>query len=149
MHSNWKAPATPPPIYRADNSRDLEEVDKLHRAAIARKSYADAIRRDDDFHRAICEISNMPLLWRAIDISKAQLDRCRHMAIPHAGAAEATLKQHRAIIDALAAGNPKTSREAMGRHLDLAYRNIVEFLDRQDGKKAVLRRAPPRSDPRV
>ena len=33
----------------------------------------------------------LPRLWSTIEISKAQLDRCRHLMLPRAGEAEATL----------------------------------------------------------
>ena len=35
---------------------------------------------DDAFHRYISEISGLPRLWKAIEISKAQLDRCRYLS---------------------------------------------------------------------
>ena len=87
------------------------------------------IERDDDFHRYITDISNLPRLWRAIEISKAQLDRCRHMMLPREGEAETTLKMHRLIIKALKSGDPEKAAKAMRDHLETAYRSTVEVLD--------------------
>ena len=74
-------------------------------------------------------ISNLPRLWKTIEISKAQIDRCRHMMLPRAGQAEATLEQHREIIRALNSGDPEQAAAAMRAHLDSAYRSTVAVLD--------------------
>jgi DNA-binding GntR family transcriptional regulator len=107
----------------------LEDILMLHGRALARKSYVEAIERDDDFHRAITEISDLPRLWRTIEISKAQLDRCRHLMVPRAGEAETTLDHHRAIIEALASGNPARAAQAMRDHLEVAYRSTIAVLE--------------------
>lgn len=111
------------------HSNRLEDIHLLHALAIERRRYAEAIGFDDDFHRTIAEISDLPGLWRVVDISKAQLDRCRHLTIPKPGHAEATLAQHRAIIAALVTRDVARSRQMMSEHLESAYRGIVAFLD--------------------
>jgi DNA-binding GntR family transcriptional regulator len=107
----------------------LDDILMLHARALERKKYVEAIERDDDFHRYIAEISNLPRLWRAIEISKAQLDRCRHLMLPREGEAEATLKHHRAIINALKSGDSRAAADAMRDHLETAYRSTTEVLD--------------------
>ncbi len=107
----------------------LEDILMLHSRALERKKYVESIERDDDFHRYIAEISDLPRLWRAIEISKAQLDRCRHMMVPRAGQAEITLEKHRLIITALKSGNPEIAALAMRDHLETAYRSTVAVLD--------------------
>jgi DNA-binding GntR family transcriptional regulator len=111
----------------------LSDLLLVHARAIEAKDYVRAISTDDNFHRYIAEISNLPRLWQAIEISKAHLDRCRHMALPHAGEAEATLEQHRAIIRALNSSDPEGARQAMATHLDRAYQNALKILDTEDG----------------
>ncbi len=81
--------------------------------------------------RYIAMISNLPRLWKTIEISKAQIDRCRHMTLPRAGQGEATLDQHREIVRALNSGDPKRAGDAMRAHLDTAYRSAVAVLDAQ------------------
>ena len=107
----------------------LDDILMLHARALERKKYVEAIERDDDFHRYIAEISNLPRLWRAIEISKAQLDRCRHMMLPREGEAETTLKMHSLIIKALKSGDPEKAAKAMRDHLETAYRSTVAVLD--------------------
>jgi DNA-binding GntR family transcriptional regulator len=107
----------------------LEDIHLLHAAAIERRAYADAIMQDDAFHQTIAEISGFPMLWRAIEISKAQLDRCRHAMIPRAGEGEATLVEHRAILEALRRRDPEASRQAIRDHLDAALGKTLQYLD--------------------
>ena len=107
----------------------LADILMAHARAIERKDYVLAIATDDRFHRMISEISNLPRLWRAVEISKAQLDRCRYMILPRAGEGEATLEQHREIIRALNSGDPEKARAAMAHHLEHAYGSAAKVLD--------------------
>jgi DNA-binding GntR family transcriptional regulator len=107
----------------------LHDILALHERAVEKRHFVEAIARDDAFHRAITEISDLPRLWSTIEISKAQLDRCRHMMLPRAGQAEATLEQHREIIRGLNSRDPAKAAAAMKAHLDAAYRSTVAVLD--------------------
>ena len=110
----------------------LESNFLQHRLAIEHEQFVDAISLDDDFHRTIAEIAKLPLLWRAVTIFKAQLDRCRYQTVPKKGAGQATLQQHRDIIDALKNGDTRTAKSMMRTHLDMTYSGITEFLDHID-----------------
>ena len=118
-------------------ARNISQVDvdvlrtilATHGRAIRRKNYADAIGTDDEFHARIAEISKMPRVWCAIEISKAHLDRCRHMMLPRPGEAAATLEQHEAIIQALSSKDPNKARAAMAQHLEKAYANTRQVLE--------------------
>lgn len=107
----------------------LSEILALHARAMERKKFSDAIGFDDRFHRYITEISDLPLLWHSIEISKAQLDRCRHMMIPRPGEADTTLEHHRKIIRALNSKDPENARKAMSNHLEVAYQNTIAVLE--------------------
>ncbi len=107
----------------------LSDILHNHARAIKRRQFVEAIKADDEFHSTIAMISNLPRLWKTIEISKAQIDRCRHMMLPRAGQAEATLDQHREIIRALNSGDSDRAGIAMRTHLDSAYRSAVAVLD--------------------
>ena len=107
----------------------LEELHLLHRHAVSRKRFIDAIARDDAFHSYISEISDLPRLWRAIEISKAQLDRCRYLTVPRPGLAEATIEEHRRIIIALSQRDELLSRTMMAEHLDRSFQGFVASLN--------------------
>lgn len=111
-----------------DHADRLHDILMMHSRAVERKHFVEAIARDDEFHRYISEISDLPRLWSTIEISKAQLDRCRHLMLPRAGEAERTLEQHREIIRGLNSRDPAKASAAMKAHLDAAYRSTVAVL---------------------
>jgi DNA-binding GntR family transcriptional regulator len=98
-----------------------------HERAIDRRRFGDAIRLDDTFHRMIAEVNGLHMLWRAVDISKAQMDRGRHLAIPQPGLGEVTIRQHRLILDAMQAGDGALAAQHMREHLETSLRNTLEI----------------------
>jgi GntR family transcriptional regulator, rspAB operon transcriptional repressor len=116
------------------HAETLTDILLLHERAIEQKKFVKAIAIDDSFHRTIAQIADMPRLWHMVEISKAHLDRCRHMLLPRAGEASATLEQHRELIRALNTRNSDLARDAMRDHLDAAYRGVERMLG--DGKKS-------------
>jgi len=113
------------------NLKFLEDNIQQHQRALEREQYVDAIALDDEFHKAIANIADLPLLWRAITISKAQLDRCRHQTLPVEGYGASTLQQHNEILSALKDRNDTLARQMMQSHLDKTYVGIQKFLEEQ------------------
>ena len=111
----------------------LAEIISAQARAVERHDYSEAIARDDEFHRYVAMISDLPRLWSTIEISKAQLDRCRHMMLPRRGEAAATLEHHRMIVRALNSKDPEQARRAMKDHLETAYRSTEAVLDGLSG----------------
>lgn len=104
----------------------LEDNIAAHELAISRGKFAEAIRLDDIFHRTIAEINGFQMLWRAVDISKAQMDRGRYLSIPKPGYGEVTIQQHRQILKALQRHDGTAAAAAMREHLDTSLRNTLE-----------------------
>jgi GntR family transcriptional regulator, rspAB operon transcriptional repressor len=116
------------PHMNDSHAESLNDILSLHERAIEQRKYARAISLDDTFHRQIAQIAELPRIWHMIEISKAHLDRCRHMMLPRTGEAAATLEQHRAIIRALNTGKSDLAREAMRSHLDTSYAGIAKMV---------------------
>jgi DNA-binding GntR family transcriptional regulator len=109
---------------------DLEDIVHAHARAFERQQFDEAIVCDDQFHRYIAEINGLSMLWKAVDICKAQMDRCRHLAAISAPIyGTRTLAQHRAIIGALKSGDGQSSSAAMREHLDYSLANALDLLD--------------------
>jgi DNA-binding GntR family transcriptional regulator len=98
-----------------------------HELAITRRRFDDAIRLDDTFHRMIAEVNGLHMLWRAVDISKAQMDRGRHLAIPEPGLGAVTIRQHRLILEAMQAGDGELAAQRMREHLATSLSNTLEI----------------------
>lgn len=109
----------------------LRDILALQERAAQRNRYPEFIAGDDQFHRAISELSGFPRLWRVISGAKAQLDRVRHLSAPLPGQSDRVLRQHRAIVAALAKRDPEQSVKALSHHLDDAYDRIAVLLREQ------------------
>lgn len=110
--------------------QDIEDIHHAHETAVKRARFDEAIARDDDLHRAIAEVNGLHMLWKVVDITKAQMDRCRLLCLPDPGAGLETIAQHRAIIDSLAAKNPEQARQTMLLHLSTSLQNTLRYLNR-------------------
>ncbi|MEW9806542.1 GntR family transcriptional regulator [Mesorhizobium marinum] len=113
----------------------LTEADKeafsdnvaAHELAIKRQRFGEAIRLDDLFHRMIAEVNGLHMLWRAVDISKAQMDRGRHLAIPKPGLGAVTIREHNKILKAIVSGDAAGAERYMRAHLATSLRNTLEI----------------------
>lgn len=68
------------------------------------------------------------MLWRVVDITKAQMDRCRLLSLPSPGAGETTIEQHGAIVDALEAHDLEAAERAIKEHLETSLSNTLKLL---------------------
>ena len=107
----------------------LANIINNHTHAIENKQFARAIDIDDEFHCYIARINELDRLWQTIEVSKAQLDRCRHIMLPRTGQAEKTIEQHRVILRALNSADAKGARDAMQAHLNFAYESAINQLN--------------------
>lgn len=112
----------------ADAVQRLRDIIDLHALSVKRGRFEDAIDHDDAFHRVIAEVNGYSMLWRVVDITKAQMDRCRLLSLPSPGAAETTIEQHSAIVDALEAHDPEAAERAIKEHLETSLSNTLKLL---------------------
>ena len=121
-------------VSRAAAHVSVVQLDELetnilnHETAIQRNRVNDAIRLDDAFHRMIAEVNGLHMLWRAVDISKAQMDRGRYLAIPSKGNGERTIIEHRLILTALARQDVKAASTAMRDHLSQSLQSTIKAV---------------------
>ena len=72
---------------------------------------------DDAFHQGLAQGIGCVEAWRAVEGVKAQMDRVRFLSLPHASPIDRLIGQHRAILDAVAEGDPDAAEGAMERHM--------------------------------
>lgn len=119
---------------RAASAQDLEEIDAnmAEMAAIClTEDFTTFNRIDSDFHRIIAGIAGLETVSATIEHVRAQIDRYRLMTLPQAGRMARVLEEHRAVRDALAAGDAQTAGSAMGNHIGQML-DEVEALDNLD-----------------
>lgn len=118
-----------------DQVQRLRDIIDLHALSLKRSRFEDAIDHDDNFHRTIAEVNGYIMLWRVVDMSKAQMDRCRLLSLPSPGAGETTIAQHTAVVDALEAHDPAAAERAISEHLETSLENTLNLLSRIESDK--------------
>jgi GntR family transcriptional regulator, rspAB operon transcriptional repressor len=92
----------------------LEEEEAAVRANDLRAFH----RSDETFHATLAELSGYPGVWPIILQAKTQMDRYRQLTLPLEGRMTGVLAEHRAVVDAVASGDPRQAVLAMRDHLD-------------------------------
>lgn len=116
----------------------LHDIIDLHALSLKRSRFEEAIDHDDTFHRLIAEVNGYAMLWKVVDMTKAQMDRCRLLSLPSPGAGETTIAQHRAIVDALEAHDAEAAEAAISTHLATSLDNTLNLLDRIETEQPVV-----------
>jgi DNA-binding GntR family transcriptional regulator len=83
---------------------------------------------DEALHSAIFSALQKPRALRLLDAARAPLDRPRRIGLPEAGRPEATLAEHRRMVDAIASGDPEFAAAALRAHLGMVARTIERQL---------------------
>lgn len=76
---------------------------------------------DEFFHHSIAEFAGYPGVWRLMHVQKFQMDRLRHFVLPMPSRPKKIVKEHKAIIECIANGDPEGAGEAMGHHLQQVF----------------------------
>ncbi|MEO6012834.1 MAG: GntR family transcriptional regulator [Devosia sp.] len=84
---------------------------------------------DSAFHRLINETSGFATLAEMMQRVMGEILRARHLSIKLPGRLREPIIEHRAIVDALRAGDPAAASQAMRTHLDLSIASVMHVLD--------------------
>lgn len=84
------------------------------------------LRLDEAFHRGLAEGIGRGFAWTVLESIKAQMDRVRFLSVGGATPLGELVRQHRAIAEGIAAGDPDGTERAMHAHL----REILSSLPR-------------------
>lgn len=104
-------------------SADASLVARL-RATVARQKglrdaedYSEFAAADKAFHRQMYEAAAVPELWDMVRRVSGHIERLRRLHLPAAGKATAIVRDHGAIVDAIARGDPGAAQAALRKHL--------------------------------
>jgi DNA-binding GntR family transcriptional regulator len=110
-------------VRHAALNRTPEDIDEL-RALLSKME--DHLKRGDllaasdvngQFHRRLIEIANHSTISRLLKMLNSQLIRFQYRTILTPGRPPSSLAEHRAIFEAVAAGDPDAAEKAMRTHL--------------------------------
>ena len=117
----------------------LEENLAAQRAALEAGDLALFYDLDEALHAEIFSALSAPRALRLLDAARAPLDRPRRLGLPEAGRPEATIAEHRRLVDAIASGDPEFAGAAMRAHLAMVARAIERELAEIESKGAAAR----------
>jgi DNA-binding GntR family transcriptional regulator len=83
----------------------------------AGQAYGEFVATDHAFHRLMYEAAGMAPLWTMVARGSGHVDRLRRLHLPTAGKTASILRDHRAIVAAIAAGDSAAAQESLRRHL--------------------------------
>ena len=106
-------------------------------------------KSDEALHQHIAGHAGFPGIWADIMNAKLHMDRFRYLTFPRIDNMSIVLGQHRAIVDALAAGDRAAAEETMRSHLrrvlsvvHVARERFPEYFDPADMPRPAQGTAP-------
>ena len=88
------------------------------------------LRLDDAFHQRVARSADCEHAWRVLENLKAQMDRVRYLSLPEATPLDTIVSQHVAVVEAIAAADPKAAERAMRLHLGEILNSLPKLAER-------------------
>ncbi len=107
-----------------DRVNQLMEITDLTEFYIERGDYERVTVMDDRFHALIYEMTNSRILQKILTDLHAYAESIRERSIKEPGRAVETLKEHRAILEAISEKDEKKAGMLMSCHIQNAAANI-------------------------
>lgn len=85
--------------------------------ALAAKDYAGFTAADREFHRALYDAAGVGELFQLMRQRSGHVDRLRRLHLPARGKAQAVVRDHKTIVDAIESRQPDAAQAALRAHL--------------------------------
>lgn len=111
-----------------------EELDRLRallteiEGHIQRHDIDQIVATDIEFHGLLYQVSRNDRLVAIISNLKEQLARFRTLSMSYPGRLQETLQEHRAMVEAIAAGDVEAARDAAERHMEQAEETLLKAM---------------------
>ena len=117
--------------------KSLSAILRRQASASARADYGTHLSTDEEFHHQILVLAGHPHAWAPLRLARTGMNRIRHLAIPELGSHRIAIDHHKAIVEAILAGDAQGAAAAMRVHI----RSPLTFLE------AIQQRLPQYFDP--
>lgn len=107
----------------------LERLLNYQAAAVQGDDIDEFYVLDVRFHEVLFDALAMRRVAEVVDASRAQLERARRLLLPTPTRNRNTLREHRAILDALAGRDCERAAAAMGAHLDEGMAELRRYAE--------------------
>lgn len=102
----------------------------LQATVIGADDYREFVAADQSFHRLMYEAAGVPDLWDLVRRLSGHVDRLRRLHLPSAGKAQAVVRDHRRIVDAIAQRDPEAAQARLREHLSGTLGKLDEICER-------------------
>jgi DNA-binding GntR family transcriptional regulator len=92
--------------------------------------YREFSTADQDFHRQLYQAAGVPDLWDLVRRTSGHIDRLRRLHLPVKGKAQAIVRDHTRIVDAIEAGDADASADALRTHLSGTLAQVEQIRSR-------------------
>ena len=107
------ATGTPAAALAASLRAELARMREL----LAQGDQAGFVAADEAFHAMLYEAAGVAGLWGLVRRRSGHLDRLRRLHLPSAGKAEAILREHEVVAEAIIRGTPERAEQHLREHL--------------------------------
>ncbi len=99
-------------------------------AALRSRACGDFVAADEAFHRHMYDAAGVPDLWHLVRGRSGHVDRLRRLHLPAPGKAQAAVRDHRRIVDAIAKRDPDAAQARLREHLSGTLGRVEEIRAR-------------------
>lgn len=93
------------------------EANLARQAAVADDPEPHAfLKLDEEFHRLLAACAELDMAWAIIEDAKSHMDRVRFLSLPQTTPLATLIRQHRAIVAGVAAGDAAAAEAALAEH---------------------------------
>jgi DNA-binding GntR family transcriptional regulator len=82
---------------------------------------------DDEFHRAICDLSGRAIAWALSQRASGHLNRIRRLSLAQPDYIGEMIDEHHTVLEAIATGRPSQGERALRRHLKMVVASLPEI----------------------
>ena len=119
-----------------------EELEHLQRLLVIIGGYIKEgnmekiVETDIEFHDLMYHAARNQRLVGIISNLRDQLTRFRTLSMSHPGRLEATLEEHKAIVEAIANGDRRSSSKAAERHMENSEKTLLQAMEAMKEKRS-------------
>lgn len=102
------------------------------------------LKLDEEFHRSLAACADLEMAWTIIEDAKSHMDRVRFLSLPQTTPVTVLVRQHRAIVAGIAAGDSVAALAALTEHfgemdksLPALEAEFPELFDHDDARAEV------------
>jgi DNA-binding GntR family transcriptional regulator len=114
---------------RLSTARELEAANKAMENALKKDDLITWAKADESFHKLLIEHSGNQRLLRMYHTIMDQSHRARMITLRIRPKPEGSVREHRAIVDAIKRGRPSEARELSKQHRVRARNQLVPLLE--------------------